>query len=96
MLARFPATLEQLFQVAIKKEVQPPSQTVSDQIGPKTTIQSFHSALISNYIAQYAKRVARSRSRLRIELQPILEQVERMCSETRDDASTKASDGLNN
>jgi hypothetical protein len=95
MLALFPAALKQLFQIAVEKKVEPPSQTVAKQIRPETTIQCFHPAFVPNYIAQDAKRVAWSRFFLRIELQPILKQVERMCSKTRDDASTEARYALN-
>jgi hypothetical protein len=90
MLPLLPPTLKQLFQIAIEQKIQAPSQAIPKQIWPEPSIKRSHAAFILDYIAQYPQRVSGPRPGFGVELEPILEQIERMCGEAGDNARAEA------
>jgi hypothetical protein len=90
MLALSFAPLQRVLQVAVEEEVQPPAETVAEQVRPQPAIQRLDAALIAHHVAQDAERIAQLRARGGVELQAILKQVQRMRRQAGDDARAEA------
>ena len=82
MLAFPPPLLEHLLRPSIEQKVQSPPQTIPQHVWPQSSIQRPHTSLISHHMPQDPERIAGPRSGGCVELQPVLEQIERVHGKT--------------